>query len=86
MEVAKPYFKTVFFLYSLRGEGFVPHESFFVSFVCNCWYFNIVSCEWLSFENLKIGSLDMNVLWDGCLSDVAQKIPICKYFINVQYL
>lgn len=90
MEVAKPYFKTVFFLYSLRGEGFVPYESFFgKTFVCNCWYFNIVSCEWLSFENLKIGSLDMNVLWDGCLSDVAQKkfpfvntsltCSICKY-------
>ena len=27
----------------------------------------------MSFENLKIGSLDMNVLWDVCLSDVAQK-------------
>lgn len=29
MEVAEPYFKTVFFLYSFRGEGFVPYESFF---------------------------------------------------------
>lgn len=82
--------KLFFFLYSLRGEGFVPHESFFgKTFVCNCWYFNIVSCESLSFENLKIGSLDMNVFWDGCLSDVAQKkfpfvntsltCSICKY-------